>query len=142
DETGKKEYQLDHHRAGELVAIADQNSWFTYYYWLDDEKAPDFAPTVDIHSKPGYDPAELLVDPKISFPKLKAGMRLLQKKLGFRYTMDLIPLDGSGVKGSHGRVESDRGKNPIIASQNKELLSNDALQPTDVFEVIYSHIFK
>ena len=141
DEAGKEEYQLNHERAGELVAIADEKSWFTYYYWLDDEKAPDFAPTVDIHTKPGYDPAELLVDPKITFPKLKAGMRLLQKKIGFRYTMDLIPLNGSGVKGSHGRVETERGKNPFLITQNNELLSNDTMQPTDVFDVIYSHVF-
>lgn len=142
DEKGKQEYQLDHDRSGELVAIANEDSWFTYYYWLDDKKAPDFAPTVDIHNKPGYDPAELLVDPNIQFPKLKAGLRLLQKKLGLRYTMDLIPIEGSGVKGSHGRVSSDRKKNPLLITQNKELLSGDTMQPTDVFGVIHSHIFE
>lgn len=141
DGEDKKEYHLDHERSGELVAIAEEDAWFTYYYWLDDDKAPDFAPTVDIHTKPGYDPAELLIDPKISLPKLKAGIRLLQKKLGFRYTMDLIPIEGSGVKGSHGRIPADKGKHPLIGTRSKEKIAGNQISPVDVYEVIYSHIF-
>lgn len=144
DEEGKKEFDLDHPRSGELVAIAEPEAWFTYYYWLDDEKAPDFAPTVDIHTKPGYDPAELLIDPQIAFPKMKAGMRLLQKKLGFRYNMDLIPIEGSGVKGSHGRRENDTGIQPIVASQHTDLMGEfkdtDQLHPTSVYDVIMNHL--
>ncbi|MCC5905044.1 MAG: alkaline phosphatase family protein [Balneolaceae bacterium] len=142
DEEDKKEYQLNHERSGELIAIAEEDAWFTYYYWLDDNKAPDFAPTVDIHTKPGYDPAELLIDPKISIPKLKAGVRLLQKKLGFRYTMDLIPIEGSGVKGSHGRIPTERSKHPIIGSRSKEKIAGNKISPVDVYDVIYSHIFE
>lgn len=141
DEDGKKEYNLDHERSGELIAIAEEDAWFTYYYWLDDDKAPDFAPTVDIHTKPGYDPAELLVDPKIALPKVKAGLRILQKKLGFRYKMDLIPIHGDGVKGSHGRIWTDRGKNPLLVTQQSDKLEKDAIKPTDVYNVIYSHLF-
>ncbi|REL37582.1 alkaline phosphatase family protein [Rhodohalobacter sp. SW132] len=140
DEVGKKEHHLDHPRSGELVAIAETDSWFTYYYWLDDEKAPDFAPTVDIHTKPGYDPAELLINPEITFPKLKAGFRLLQKKLGFRYKMDLIPIEGSGVKGSHGRIPATPAAGPMVATQQTDLLKSDSLKPTDVFNLIYSHV--
>ncbi len=141
DEEDKKEYHLNHERSGELVAIAEEDAWFTYYYWLDDDKAPDFAPTVDIHTKPGYDPAELLIDPKISLPTLKAGVRLLQKKLGFRYTMDLIPIEGSGVKGSHGRIPADKGKHPLIGTRSKEKIAGNKISPVEVYDVIYSHIF-
>ena len=63
DEAEKRQEHLDHPRSGELVAIAAPDAWFTYYYWLDDSRAPDFARTVDIHRKPGYDPAELFLDP-------------------------------------------------------------------------------
>ena len=140
DEEGKKKHQLNHPRSGDLVAIAKPGSWFTYYYWLDDDKAPDFAPTVAIHTKPGYDPAELLVNPEITFPKLKVAFRLLQKKLGFRYTMDLIPIDGSGVKGSHGRISSTAGTGPLIATQQSGLLTEDSYKPTDVFDIIYKHV--
>ena len=84
--------------------MSGPRSWFTYYFWLDDDLAPDYAPTVDIHRKPGYDPVELFVDPKLSLPKLRIARRLLQKKLGFRYYMDVIGLDASIVKGSHGRL--------------------------------------
>lgn len=140
DEEGKKEFNLDHPRSGELIAIAKPGAWFTYYYWLDDHKAPDFAPTVAIHTKPGYDPAELLIDPKIKFPKMKAGLRLLQKKLGFRYTMDLIPIDGSGVRGSHGRIPESKKSGPLIASQHPDFINGTTVKPTDVYNIIHKHI--
>lgn len=91
------EIELDHPRSGELIALAEPDSWFAYYYWLDDEMAPDFAPTVDIHRKPGYDPCELFIT-----SKFRAMRKVLRKKLGFRYSMDVIPLDAKLVKGSHG----------------------------------------
>src|SRR6202142_4241060 len=89
---------IDHPRAGDLIAVARENAWFTYYYWLDDARAPDYARTVDIHRKPGYDPLELFLDPKIPVVKLKIAWRLLQKKLGLRMLMDGITLDGTLVK--------------------------------------------
>jgi predicted AlkP superfamily pyrophosphatase or phosphodiesterase len=92
-----RQIDLEHPRSGELVALAKPDAWFAYPYWLDEARAPDFARTVDIHRKPGYDPCELFLT---SAPK--AAARLLQKKLGFRYRMDVIPLDASRVKGSHG----------------------------------------
>src|SRR6185436_16005979 len=92
---------IDHPRAGDLIAVAGENAWFTYYYWMDDQVAPDFARCVDIHRKPGYDPVELFLDPGLKAPKLKIAWRLLQKKLGFRMLMDVIPLDAGLVKGSH-----------------------------------------
>ena len=77
-------FGLDHPRSGELVAIARPDAWFTYYYWLDDRRAPDFARLVEIHRKPGYDPVELFLDPAIRFPKLAIGWRLGQRALGIR----------------------------------------------------------
>lgn len=91
------ELELDHPRSGELIALAEPDAWFTYYYWLDDARAPDFARCVDIHRKPGYDPCELFMT-----SKLRAIARVAQKKLGFRYRVDVIPLDPSRVRGSHG----------------------------------------
>jgi len=140
DEAGKKEYHLNHPRSGELIAIAEPEAWFTYYYWLDDSKAPDFAPTVDIHTKPGYDPAELLIDPAIRLPMVKAGLRLLQKKLGFRYKMDLIPINGSGVKGSHGRIPDVSEKGPLVATHQTGLLGDGVQQPTGIYDLIYRHV--
>lgn len=88
---------LDHARSGELIALAKPDAWFVYYYWLDNNRAPDFAKTVDIHRKPGYDPCELFMG-----SSLRAACRLIQKKLGFRYRMDVIPLEPQLVRGSHG----------------------------------------
>jgi predicted AlkP superfamily pyrophosphatase or phosphodiesterase len=105
---------LDHPRAGDLVAIARPNAWFTYYYWLDEKAEPDFARTVDIHRKPGYDPCELFVDPVLALPKIRIAFRLAQKKLGMRYRMDVIPLDANLVRGSHGRIPDDLRDGPVF----------------------------
>ena len=74
---------------GDWIAVARPDSWFTYYYWLDDRRAPDFARTVDIHRKPGYDPVELFLDPEIRVPALTVGWKLARKKLGFRNLLDV-----------------------------------------------------
>ena len=105
---------LDHARAGELVLVAAKGAWFTYDYWLDERNAPDFAPTVDIHRKPGYDPCELFLDPKLRMPMLRVARRLLQKKLGMRYLMDVVPLDATLVRGSHGRLPDDPLDGPVF----------------------------
>jgi predicted AlkP superfamily pyrophosphatase or phosphodiesterase len=114
DKNSRKEAGLDHERSGDLVAIAEQDAWFAYYHWEDDAKAPDFARCVDVHRKYGYDPVELFVDPAIMFPGAKAGMKLLQKKMGFRMFMDLIPLDANLVKGTHGAIPKDSEDWPLF----------------------------
>ena len=140
DEAGKQKYHLDHERAGELVAIAQPDAWFTYYYWLDDAKAPDFARTVDIHRKPGYDPVETFADPSIRFLKAKIGTKLLKKKLGFRYLMDVIPLDATLVKGSHGSIDTSVEDRPLLVSQQAELLPDKTISPTHVIDLILAHL--
>ena len=142
DEEGKKAYHISHDRAGELVVVADKNSWFTYYYWLDDAKAPDFARTVAIHAKPGYDPVEGFADPNIKFLKAKVGIKVLKKKLGFRYLMDVIPLDATLVKGSHGRTSEDTLDHPILVTQQSTLVKEAVVEPTDIYNLILEHIFR
>ncbi|HVY63136.1 MAG TPA: alkaline phosphatase family protein [Planctomycetota bacterium] len=119
DEDGKRAAGLDHPRSGELVAVAGKGAWFTYYHWLDDARAPDFARTVDIHRKPGYDPCELLLDPAIALPPVKIGWTLLKKALGFRYLLNVIPLDATLVKGTHGRLPDDPDEAPLLISTSK-----------------------
>jgi len=131
---------IDHPRAGDLIAVAKENVWFTYYYWLDDARAPDFARTVDIHRKPGYDPVELFLDPTIPFPKLKITWRLLQKKLGFRMLMDVVPLDATLVKGSHGRRPADKRDWPVFITERPELLGAKEIESTDVFQILGQHL--
>ena len=110
----KRAAGLDHARAGDLVAFSAEDAWFTYYYWDDDAKAPDFARCVDIHRKYGYDPVELFLDPAIALPKLKIAAKLLKKKLGFRTLMDVIPLNASLVKGSHGTCPKNSDEWPVL----------------------------
>ena len=105
---------LDHPRSGDLVLIAEPGCWFAYPWWLDESRAPDFARTVDIHRKPGFDPAELFLDPDISWPTLKVGLKLLGKKLGFRNLMDVISTDPRQVRGSHGRRVEKEANGPVL----------------------------
>ncbi len=139
NEAGKREAGLDHARAGELIAIADPDAWFTYYYWLDESRAPDFATTVDIHRKPGYDPAELFIDPKLPLPKVKIGATLLRKKLGFRTLLNVIPTDAALVRGSHGRGAASDAEAPILLTGHG-LETRENVEATDVFHVIMKHL--
>jgi hypothetical protein len=140
DDGGKREAHLAHPRAGELVAIAAPDAWFTYYYWLDDAVAPDYARTVDIHRKPGYDPVELFLDPHLKAPKAKVGWTLLKAHLGFRYLMDVIPLDASLVRGSHGRVNTSLEDSPVLLTQEPSLLEATSIDATGVYELILRHL--
>ncbi|MES2474653.1 MAG: nucleotide pyrophosphatase/phosphodiesterase family protein [Verrucomicrobiota bacterium] len=108
-------------RGGDFIAIAAPDAWFTYYFWNDDALAPDYARTIDIHRKPGYDPCELFIDPAISFPKLRVAKFLLKKKLGLRGLLDVIPLDASLVKGSHGRDVVPEGEQPILLGSAQKI---------------------
>ncbi|MEV4568794.1 nucleotide pyrophosphatase/phosphodiesterase family protein [Nonomuraea sp. NPDC049419] len=117
DQDGKAAHDLDHPRSGELVLLAEPDAWFTYYYWLDDARAPDFARLVEIHRKPGYDPAELFFDPAApGAAKRRAGLALLRKKLGMRYLMSVVGLDAGAraVRGSHGLLPADPADAPVL----------------------------
>lgn len=138
DKEGQKEYHIDHERSGDLVVVADEKSWFTYYYWEDDQKAPDFARNVDIHNKPGYDPVEMFLDPKKKFIIPRIILKLIGKKLGFRTMMDVIPLDASLIKGSHGRVNlQDEDKAVFIGNHGRQ----DSISPTEIHDLILNKIF-
>jgi len=133
---------LDHPNSGELVAVSAPDRWFSYYYWLDDARAPDFARTVDIHRKPGYDPVELFIDPAIRFPKLAAGWRLAKRMLGFRQLMDVISLkDTQLVKGAHGRITDDPADGPLVISSEAALLPDGPVEATDFKALMLAHVF-
>ena len=141
DEEGKRAYMLDHERSGELVLVSEGNRWFTYYFWNDDRKAPDYARTVNIHAKPGYDPCELFLDPGLFSPKLKIAGALLKKVLGLRYLMEVIPLDAQIVKGSHGRVTDDDDEGPVFMTSEPRLLPSATIGAQDVFGLILDHVY-
>jgi predicted AlkP superfamily pyrophosphatase or phosphodiesterase len=142
DAEGKRELGLDHERSGELVLIAAADSWFTYYWWEDDARAPDYARTVNIHAKPGYDPCELFLDPTIPLPKMKIGWVLAKKLLGFRYLMDVIPLDATLVKGSHGRIPDRPDDGPLLMTSEPRYLDRDSITATEVYGLLLDHIFR
>jgi predicted AlkP superfamily pyrophosphatase or phosphodiesterase len=142
-EEEKRAMGLDHARSGELVAVSRADRWFTYYYWLDDARAPDFARTVDIHRKPGYDPAELFIDPKLPLPTLRVAWTLLKRKLGFRSLLEVIPVDPSLVRGSHGRITDRAEEGPCFITSEPDLLPEGGgpVAATAVKDLVLKHVF-
>ena len=128
----QRQYHIDHERSGDLVVVADERSWFTYYFWLDDAKAPDYARAVDIHKKPGYDPVELFMT-----SKARAGYKLLRKKLGLRYVMDVIPLNAGLIKGSHGRLVKENEFHPVLINGQ---LKDQQIKATEVYDLIWNSL--
>ena len=94
---GLAEYRLDHPRSGDVVLISEPNSWQAYYWWHDDAKAPQFARTVDIHRKPGYDPVELFFDARTKS----------------------IPLNAKLVHGSHGAPANEPANAACCSPRNQ-----------------------
>ena len=136
DRAAQAAYGIDHERAGELVVVAEPDAWFTYYYWLDDDRAPDFARGVEIHRKPGYDPAELFFNPADRLAKAKAGMNLVRKKVGLRYAMQVVPLDPSYVRGSHGRLPLSADDGPVMLCSVPDAPPGDAVAATQVRDLL------
>ncbi len=141
DARGKERAGLDHPRSGDLVAISERDRWFSYYYWLDDARAPEFARTVDIHRKPGYDPVELFLDPALRFPSARVAWTLLKKKLGQRTLLEVIPLDASLVRGSHGRLPETPAEGPVLLSSEPSLLAPE-IDATGVKQLVLDHVFE
>ncbi len=141
DADAKRAAGLDHPRSGELVAVARANRWFAYPFWLDDARAPDYARTVDIHRKPGFDPVELFLDPALRWPKLSVGTRLAKRALGFRTLLDVIPLDVGLVKGSHGRPTDRAEDGPILISSERRLVPEGPVAAAAVRDLILDHVF-
>jgi predicted AlkP superfamily pyrophosphatase or phosphodiesterase len=135
DRDAQAAYGLDHERAGDLVVVADPDAWFTYYYWLDDALAPDFARAVEIHKKPGYDPAELFFDPEDRWVKARAAAGLVRKKVGLRYAMSVVPLDPSPVRGSHGRLPATPADGPVLLCSDPSA-KRDRYEATEVHDLI------
>ncbi|MBX2920883.1 MAG: alkaline phosphatase family protein [Chitinophagaceae bacterium] len=133
DREAQKKYHIDHARSGDIVLVADHDAWFTYYFWLDDAVAPDYARVVDIHKKPGYDPVELFMT-----SKARAAYKLLRKKAGLRYVMDVIPLDATLVKGSHGAVGAGKEFHPVLITNAP--VGKQELPATEVYDVIWDHL--
>lgn len=107
---------LTHTRSGEVILAARDDHWFAYYWWLDDNDAPAFARTVDIHRKPGYDPVELFIDPQTK----------------------TIPLDAELVKGSHGapaRASVQRGA-VICSVPTSAVVGGARYRDTDVKNMV------
>jgi len=142
DHEAQARHHLDHPRGGDLVLVAQRGCWFSYDYWLDDRRAPDFARTVDIHRKPGYDPCELFIDPALTVPRLRIAATLLRKRLGFRALMKVIPLDPSLVRGSHGRVDQSKDHQPVLITTGGQAGAPDEISCRAVKDVILRELFE
>ncbi len=128
---------LAHERSGELVALAERDAWFTYHYWLDNEHAPDFGRQVEIHRKPGYDPAELFFDPDDERgAKLRGGLALARKTVGMRYVLSVVGLDASRhVRGTHGLLPDADIDAPVFLCSDTSV-ARSRIAATEVRDVL------
>ena len=136
DADAQRAARILHARSGELMAVAAPGAWFAYPWWTDDRRAPDFARTVDIHRKPGYDPLELFMDPAIRAPAAYVARKLALRKLGMRTLIETVPLDTSLVRGSHGRIETGSPYSPVLIADGLEHLPDGTLHVTAVHDAI------
>jgi hypothetical protein len=96
---------------------------------------------VEIHRKPGYDPVELFLDPAIRVPALTVGWKLARRKLGFRTLLDVIPLDATLVKGSHGRRPAPTDADaPVFLTKRKDLAPSAPIRSIDVQQLLLQHL--
>ena len=130
------EFNLDHERSGDLVALADHGSWFVHDWWTDDEQAPDYSRTVDIHRKPGYDPRELFLSSRV-----RLAWKLALMKLGIRTTLDVIPLDASLVRGSHGRDDPAEGREPVLIGIDTPDSEDDCMPCESIRSILIEALF-
>ena len=140
DAAAQTHWDIRHRRAGDFIVMAKPRSWFTYYYWEDDALAPDFARTVDIHRKVGYDPAELFLDPELRWPRLRIAAYLLRKKLGLRGLLNVIPLDASRVRGSHGRRPQDENDWPVLLLEKQHAFAQS--EKTLTAEAVHDELLR
>ena len=136
DADAQRALGIHHARSGDLLCVAADRTWFAYPWWQDDARAPDYARTVDIHRKPGYDPLELFVDPAIRSPKAYVAAQLLKRKLGMRALLETVPLDASLVKGSHGRVELGTPYAPVLVADGLDHLDAGPMHVTAVHDAL------
>jgi hypothetical protein len=115
--TERGRYALEHPRSGEVILISSPRSWQAYYWWQADDRAPQFARTVDIHRKPGYDPVELLFDP----------------------ATNSIPLAPQRIKGSHGAPAADNSQRSVLLASEPTHFPAPTLADTDVFGIVLRH---
>ena len=117
----QQRYQLNHERSGDVVLVSTPNSWQAYYWWNDDAAAPEYARTVDIHRKPGYDPVEMFFDPASHAAGLGP-----------------TPLDATLVQGSHGApVTSDAQRGVLLASQ-PGILGEKTYATEEIYDLVLS----
>jgi hypothetical protein len=83
----------------------------------------------------------LFLDPSIRVPQLSIGWRLAKRALGMRTLMDVIPLDASLVKGSHGRPTGDPADGAVLISSDAGLLPAGSIAATEVKDLILRYVF-
>ncbi len=135
----RSELGLNHPRSGEWILLSAPDAWFAYPFWEDDRQAPDYARTVDIHRKPGYDPCELFLDPGLWWPRGRAIRRLVQKKLGLRTLFDVVPLNPELVRGSHG-LRAERPEDRPLLIGHGEAPADDELTMTAIRDLLLTSL--
>ncbi|CAM5586679.1 Alkaline phosphatase family protein OS=Streptomyces aurantiogriseus OX=66870 GN=GCM10010251_56750 PE=4 SV=1 [Streptomyces aurantiogriseus] len=69
--------------------------------------------------------------------KARAAAQVARKKLGMRYRIQTVPLDPSGVRGSHGRLPQDPQDSPVLlCSRPLPAAPRDEIHATEVKDLL------
>ena len=110
----RQHLNMDHERSGDVILVSSPNSWQAYYWWHDDDLAPEFARSVDIHRKPGYDPVELCFD----------------------MATKTVPLDASLIRGSHGAPAIEQENQGLLVASREDGLEAEVINDISIHDVV------
>jgi predicted AlkP superfamily pyrophosphatase or phosphodiesterase len=106
DTAAQVDLGIDHPRSGELIATSTPRAFFSYPYWFEANKQPDFADCVAVFDKIGTDTCELFLKPGLA-GKLHTAKRLAQLGLGLKVPFDIVDTNDANVRGARRIARND-----------------------------------
>jgi predicted AlkP superfamily pyrophosphatase or phosphodiesterase len=139
DRSAQAALGIDHERSGELIAVSTPRAFFSYPYWLEDEKAPDFADCIAIFDKIGTDTCELFLKPGLA-GKLHLAKRVAQLGAQLKVPYNIIDTDDRNVKGAR-RIARDDPQRGAAAVASWDLGRQGPVPMEDLKDLVLQRMF-
>jgi predicted AlkP superfamily pyrophosphatase or phosphodiesterase len=139
DSRAQAELGVAHPRSSELIATSSARAWFSYAYWFEPERMPDFADCVAVFDKIGTDTCELFLKPGVA-GKLHAAKRLAQLKLGLKVPFDIVDINESRVRGAR-RIARDDPQRGAVAISSWDLSPPQPLAMEHLKDLVLRRLF-
>jgi predicted AlkP superfamily pyrophosphatase or phosphodiesterase len=130
---------IDHARSGELIAVSTPQAFFSYPYWLDEKKTPDFADCIAIFDKVGTDTCELFLKPGLA-GKLHLAKRFAQLGAQLKVPYNIIDTDDRNVRGAR-RIARDDPQRGAAAIASWDLGRKGVVPMEDLKSLVLERMF-